>query len=173
MSEVSFTGFRQMATWMITSKAGARFLAWFLTKYAREIMSTEVGSKFHDWVVSRAVMPEDVPQRDVIVVETFDDGFIRVHTANKNLRVSFVHRLKVATVQAEILDEERCSLNLGQAQRKVYNEQFVFIDNRSLHPSTVGELLQQQAKKDLYGMVDRIGKRNLSKDGSDRKSVPS
>jgi len=173
VSEISFLGFKQLAKWLLEAKAGQRFLSWFLQKYAREIMSTETGAKFHDWVVERSVSTSETKARqpsNIVIVETFPDGFVQVYGA-KNLRVSFVHRLQVQSVGAELLDEERCWLDLSEEKRKVYLENVVAMDHRDLHPQTIGELLQQRTKSELYGMVSRAGKNRIRKDSDNRNAV--
>lgn len=173
MTEISFLGFKQLAKWLLEARAGKRFLSWFLQRYAREIMSTETGAKFHEWVAERAIPSGDLKAMQasrVVIIETFPDGFIQVYGA-KNLRVSFVHRLQVQSVGAELLDEERCWLDLSEEKRKVYLENVIAMDHSGLHPKTVGELLQQRTKSELYGMVGRAGASHISKDGNNRNAV--
>lgn len=118
---MAFLSREQMAKWLLNTDAGNRYLGWFVRKYARAIMATEIGRKMVEWI--RGELAKDDADSDwgrhKIVVERFPDGLLKVYAEKSS--IVFIHRLQVSCVRGEILDDELAELNCPQQYREVYN----------------------------------------------------
>lgn len=159
MSWMEFDSFQTLGKWIVSTKAGQRFFAWFARKYFRELLSTEVGMAFYDWMHER-VLKEVTDDREQkfphIVIETFPDGYLKVY--GKDVGVSFINRLSVQTAAAEVLDEQRCELGATHRQKEVYLHKVLATEHIGLHPTTVAELLDQKMRMDIHASLDRFAR---------------
>lgn len=112
----TFASFRQMAWWMLNTGAGERWLSWFTRKKFRELLSTETGNKFYEWV--RAQVLAEIENRPKIVIERFPDGYLKVYAVAAD--VHFVHRLETSSDQAEILADQLAEIECPLRMKDIY-----------------------------------------------------
>lgn len=145
----TFASFRQMGWWMLNTGAGERWLSWFTRKKFRELLSTETGNKFYEWV--RAQVLAEIEHRPKIVIERFPDGFMKVYAVTAD--VHFVHRLETFTDEAEILSEELADIECPHRMKEVYRGKCIAIDFYK------GQTVEQEVKKlsriEMLRSIDR------------------
>ena len=151
---MQFSGFRQLAKWLVETSRGSRFLTWFAKHYFRRLLATEAGYEFEEYVRTRVEQESEFKnKRQCVVIETHPDGFIRVY--GEAISVTFVHRISTYPT-CEAMDEERCWLSLSEKQRAVYLDErkALALEHIKLHPTTIHELLEQRTRGELFrGLV--------------------
>lgn len=149
---IQFSGFRQLAKWLVDTSKGVRFLEWFGKNYFAKIMATSAGMELQNRV--RKEVEKDMEKRPIVIIETHPDGFIRVYS-DVVRSVTFVNRIETFQ-KCEALDEERCWLSVSISQRDIYLNDRCLIgcENVQLHPRTLPELLETIARKETHCAVD-------------------
>jgi hypothetical protein len=112
-----------LAEWILGTSKGKKFLSWFGRRYWKEILATELGYSFHQWMRDKVIEETSEQQqerRKKVVVEVFPDGFIRVF--GEGLDVVFVHRLRVHSVAAEVIEEELAYASCPDRAKEVYGK---------------------------------------------------
>ena len=148
---LQFSGAKQIATWLLNTDRGRRFLNWFLKKFYRNVMATSAGTELVEYL-RKEIKQEEASDitRPLVVIETHPDGFFRVYGSKVSVR--FVHRVDSEYPKAEAMDEERCWLEANAAARAVYldDTKLIAYENIKIHPATIGELVSARARKDIH-----------------------
>lgn len=136
----SFASVKQLAWWFLSTDQGLRFLSWFLRKHWKRIMATEAGAAAYDWIRSKI---EEEDRQTVtarrIVIERFPDGFLKVYAEKGD--IVFVHRLKVESEQALMLEEKLARVNCPKRALEVYDGRVLATD------FYVGRTVEQEASR--------------------------
>lgn len=145
----TFASFRQMGWWMLHTNAGQRWLSWFTRKKFRELLGTETGNAFYEWV--RAQVISEIEQRPKIVIERFPDGYLKVYAVSAD--VHFIHRLETFTDNAEILSEQLAELECPHRMRAIYQGKCIASD--FYEGQTVEQEVSKRSKIELLRSINR------------------
>lgn len=148
---LQFSGAKQIATWLLNTDRGRRFLDWFLKKYFRQVMAMSAGAELVEYLRSEIKREEDSDRsRPIVVIETHPDGFMRVY--GSKVSVCFAHRIATPYPKAEAADEERCWLETNAAARAIYldDTKLLAYENIKFHPSTIEELVSARTKGEVF-----------------------
>lgn len=180
MSWMEFASRKQLAGWLLHTDQGLRFLSYFVRKFWKQILGTEVGAAAFEWIRQEIIKEE---QQNItakrIVIERFPDGYMKVY--GEKFDVVFIHRLLVTGDKAEILEEELSWINCPMRAKEVYRGRVLATD--FYIGRTVEEESRRQARIELAGTIsrsntakDRINSKHRVSDhgvGADRECAKS
>lgn len=149
---LSFLSRKQMASWLLFSDQGLRFMGYFLRKFWKQILGTEAGNAAYEWIRQQII--EEQQQNLIssrIVIELFPDGYIKVYGEKSD--VVFIERLKVEGDQALMLEEELAKINCPMRAKGVYDGRV--LATHFYRGRTVEQEATRQARIELAGAIGR------------------
>jgi hypothetical protein len=141
-----------MASWLLFSDQGLRFMGYFLRKFWKQILGTEAGNAAYEWIRQQII--EEQQQNLIssrIVIELFPDGYIKVYGEKSD--VVFIERLKVEGDQALMLEEELAKINCPMRAKGVYDGRV--LATHFYRGRTVEQEATRQARIELAGAIGR------------------
>lgn len=162
---LSFSGFRGLSKWLLESTMGKRFVAWFVRRNYKQLLNTDWGFEFYDWILSKAA--GDLQDRSpIVVVEMAPDlvkgrgCHVRVF-GSMRLQVVFVDRLVVPNVpEAEELDLRLAFLNAPFRARGVYQHSKYLLKSHTFEPIDVADYQAREFEREV---MQSIGKAKQAK----------
>jgi hypothetical protein len=115
---LSFAGWKSLARWLISGKSGQRFCKWFVRKYWKQLLSTDWGYEFHDWI-QRNNHGENSERTKVIVVEFRERDCVVVYGVG--VSCVFVSRVTSQSAKGDQLAEELLQLDLPYHAKRVFD----------------------------------------------------
>lgn len=158
---ISFSGFRGLAKWLLDSKVGQRFVAWFVRRHYKQLLSgTDWGHDFYDWILAKAA--NDLSDRNPIVVVELSPDLVKgggVHVrvfGSIRCSVHFVDRLVVPnTAEAERLDLELAYANAPFRVRGVYPRSKYLLKSHCFEPVDPVGYAARELERDVS---EKLGK---------------
>jgi hypothetical protein len=115
---LAFAGWKSLARWLISGKSGQRFCKWFVRKYWKQLLATDWGYEFHDWI-QRNNHGENSDRTKVIVVEFRERDCVVVYGIG--VSCTFVSRVASQSAQGDQLAEELIQLDLPYNAKRVFD----------------------------------------------------
>jgi hypothetical protein len=155
MSEegLSFAGWKSLAKWLIQGKSGKRFCKWFARKYWRELLATEWGAEFHDWI-QKNNHAENTDRTKMVLVEFRERDLVVVYGVG--ISCAFVSRVATQDAAGDLLAEKLLEMDLPYRAKSLLDPRHI-IGMQDFRVETVVERWEREHYEQVWGAIGKAG----------------
>jgi hypothetical protein len=151
--EITFTGWKGLASWLLKTKAGKRFTEWFLKKHYRELLSTSVGQEFHDWI-QRNNHAENTDRTKMVLVEFRERDLVVVYGVG--ISCAFVSRVATQDAAGDLLAEKLLEMDLPYRAKSLLDPKHI-IGMQDFRVETVVERWEREHYEQVWRKIGEAG----------------